>query len=75
MDCIQEFSLPSMPASQIQLHPMKLSSHMVMYMSMIMKTCPTDSPWKILRLYCPVRTRVSIDCMHTAKLRLGLNTC
>ncbi len=65
MDCIQEFSLPSTPASQIQEQPIRLSSHMVMYMSMSMKMCPTDKPLKILRLYCPVKTIVSMDCMHT----------
>ncbi len=65
MDCIQEFSLPSIPASQIQEQPMRLSSHMVMYMSMSMKMWPTDNPLKILRLYCPVSTIVSMDCMHT----------
>ena len=65
MDCIQEFSLPSIPASQIQEQPMRLSSHMVMYMSMSMKMWPTDKPLKILRLYCPVNTIVSMDCMHT----------
>ena len=44
---------------------MRLSSHMVMYMSMIMKMWPTDNPLKILRLYCPVSTIVSMDCTHT----------
>ncbi len=33
IDCIQEFSFPSTPASQIQEQPMRLRSHMVMYMS------------------------------------------
>ena len=44
---------------------MRLSSHMVMYISISMKMWPTDKPLKILRLYRPVRTIVSMDCMHT----------
>ena len=48
---------------------MRFSSQHVMYDSISMKTCPTDKPLKILRLYWPVNTSVSMACMRSSSSR------